>query len=130
MRSYTLRTVASLLALLLLAGGVVAQSSKKKRKTRTAKAPAAKQTKTPQTPYTGDPVPPPQPPDHGDGVQRITVAEAHAALNKGTAIIVDVRAEESYKLGHIKGALSVPINAINARLSELPRNKLIITYCS
>jgi hypothetical protein len=121
--------VASLLALLLLAGGAVAQT-KKKRKTRTAKAPAAKQTKTPQTPYTGDPVPPPQPPDHGDGVQRITVAEAHAAVNKGTAIIVDVRAVESYNMGHIKGALSVPINAINTRLGELPRNKLIITYCS
>ncbi|HEX8000369.1 MAG TPA: rhodanese-like domain-containing protein [Pyrinomonadaceae bacterium] len=128
MRSFTLRTVASLLVLLLLAGSAFAQT--KKRKKKTVKAAASKQTKTPQTTNTGDPVPPPQPPDHGDGVQRIGPAEARAALEKGKAIIVDVRGLESYNIGHIKGALSIPVNAISARMSELPRNKLIITYCS
>lgn len=129
MRSFTLRAVASLLVLLLVAGGAFAQT-KKKRKTKTTKAAAATQTKTPQSVNTGDPVPPPQPPDHGDGVQRINPAEARAALEKGTAVIVDVRGLETYNFGHIKGALSIPINTINARLGELPRNKLIITYCS
>jgi 3-mercaptopyruvate sulfurtransferase SseA len=129
MRSFTLRTVASLLVLLLAAGGALAQTKKRKKRT-TTKAAASKQTKTPQTPATGDPVPPPQSPDHGDGVQRIGPAEARAAIEKGKAVIVDVRALESYNVGHIKGALSIPVNAINARMGELPRNKLIITYCS
>lgn len=130
MRSLISRALVVLpLALALSAGGAFAQT-KKKRKAKAAKAAATKQTRTTQTPYTGDPVPPPQPPDHGDGVQRITVADARAAVERGTAVIVDVRAEESYKLGHIKGALSIPGNTIEARLKDLPRNKLIITYCS
>jgi 3-mercaptopyruvate sulfurtransferase SseA len=63
-----------------------------------------------------------------DGVARITPAEARELLEKGTAIIVDVRGEESYRIGHVKGALWMP--DIAARTKELPRDKMIITYCS
>jgi Rhodanese-like domain len=63
-----------------------------------------------------------------DGVARITPAEAHAMLEKGTAVIVDVRGEDSYRIGHIKGALWMP--DIATRTKELPRDKTIITYCS
>lgn len=66
----------------------------------------------------------------GDGVTRITPADAFAAVQRGRAIIVDVRGEDSYKAGHIKGALLIPINEIGSRTKELPRGKMIITYCS
>jgi rhodanese-related sulfurtransferase len=71
---------------------------------------------------------PPAQPIPEDGVTRITPAEAQALLEKGTAIIVDVRGEESYRIGHIKGALWMP--DIASRTKELPRDKTIITYCS
>ena len=129
MRSLVLRAAAILLALALLTVGVGAQS-KKKRKARTAKATTSKTTKAAQQPYTGDPTPPVQLPEQGDGVQRITAAEARAAVDKGTAIIVDVRAAESYGYGHIKGALNVPVNEFISRLKDFPRGKMIITYCS
>jgi 3-mercaptopyruvate sulfurtransferase SseA len=63
-----------------------------------------------------------------DGVPRITVAEAREALEKGKAIIVDVRSESSYHAGHVLGALWMP--DIAQRTKELPRDKMIITYCS
>ena len=66
----------------------------------------------------------------GDGVRRITPAQARAAVEKGQAVIVDVRGADSYNNGHIKGALLVPVNDIGSRAGELPRGKLIITYCS
>jgi len=134
MRFFVSRAVVSLLALALLTGGVAAQSKKKKR-TKAAKATTSKTTKTTPaktapTTYTGDPIPPPQLPEQGDGVRRITPAEAREALEKGTAIIVDVRNDLFYQTGHIKGAILIPSYEIGAHLKELPRDKMIITYCS
>ena len=66
----------------------------------------------------------------GDGVRRITPDELREAQKKGKAVLIDVRAPESYKAGHIKGALLIPVNEIGSRLKELPKDKLIATYCS
>ena len=65
-----------------------------------------------------------------DGVRRITPAELRDALKKGQAILIDVRNEESFKAGHIKGARLIPANEIASRVNELPKDKLIATYCS
>ncbi len=65
-----------------------------------------------------------------DGVKRVTTVELRDALEKGTAIVVDVRGDSVYKQNHIKGSISIPENQIAARLGELPRDKMIVTYCS
>jgi 3-mercaptopyruvate sulfurtransferase SseA len=65
-----------------------------------------------------------------DGVRRITPAQARAAVLRGKAIIVDVRGQDSYKAGHIKGARWIHWNDMGARAGELPRDKMIITYCA
>ena len=65
-----------------------------------------------------------------DGVKRVTTVELRDALEKGTAIIVDVRGDSVYKQSHIKGSISIPETQIVARLNELPRDKMIVTYCS
>ncbi|MDQ6694363.1 MAG: rhodanese-like domain-containing protein [Chloroflexota bacterium] len=44
-------------------------------------------------------------------------------------LIIDVRGKEFYDAGHIKGAISFPEADVDARVSELPKNKLIIAYC-
>jgi hydroxyacylglutathione hydrolase len=69
-------------------------------------------------------------PAQGDGVRRITPVEARNMVAQGKAIIVDVRGEDSYKAGHIKHARWINLNDIGARAGELPRDKMIITYCS
>ena len=66
----------------------------------------------------------------GDGVERITTAELRDALEKGTAIVIDVRSPESYKAGHIRGAINIPEPEITRRKDELPRDKKIVFYCS
>ena len=65
-----------------------------------------------------------------DGVRRITPTEARDAVEKGRAIIVDVRGEDSYNVSHIKGARWINLNDIGSRAGELPRDKMIITYCA
>lgn len=65
-----------------------------------------------------------------DGARRISVDEAYLAVDKKKAVIVDVRGEASYKAGHVKGALWIPSGEIAGRIGELPRDKMIITYCS
>jgi hypothetical protein len=65
-----------------------------------------------------------------DGIRRVTTVELRDGLEKGTAIVVDVRGDQSYKVNHIKGALSIPAGSITSRLSELPKDKLIVLYCS
>ncbi|CAN5753688.1 hypothetical protein BH20ACI3_BH20ACI3_25390 [soil metagenome] len=65
-----------------------------------------------------------------DGVRRITTAELQDVISKGQAYVVDVRNEESYKQGHVRGAKLIPHTEIGGRAKELPRDKIIVTYCS
>jgi hypothetical protein len=44
-------------------------------------------------------------------------------------IILDVRAKEAYDEGHIEGAISFPEVDVDTRISELPKDRLIIAYC-
>ena len=50
-------------------------------------------------------------------------------INEEHALIVDVRPDEEYKQGHLPGAISVPLQGLERRLRELPRDKLIVAYC-
>ena len=65
-----------------------------------------------------------------DGVRRVTTSELRDLLSKGQAVVIDVRNEAAYKTGHIKGAKLIPTNEFLNRINELPRDKMIITYCS
>lgn len=77
------------------------------------------------------PVPAPTAVAHqDDGVQRVTTAELEKLLKDGKAIVVDVRSKAMYDLGHIAGAKLIPVPEIEARANELPRDKMIVTYCS
>ena len=65
-------------------------------------------------------------------VPRVTIEEAKAALESGTAIVVDVRSPGAYETSHIKGAMSVPLGEIERNLAELTleKDQWIITYCT
>jgi 3-mercaptopyruvate sulfurtransferase SseA len=67
---------------------------------------------------------------NSDGVRRVTTEELRAGMEKGTVVVIDVRSEEVFKAGHIKGARWIPMDQIVSRIKELPRDKLIVTYCS
>src|SRR5215467_267764 len=64
---------------------------------------------------------------------RITVAEVLAQLEKQTPIVVvDSRSENSWEGSdkQIKGSVRIPIDQLEARMNELPRDKEIVIYCS
>ena len=61
---------------------------------------------------------------------RISGEEARQAISTGEAVLVDVRAKESYDLEHAKGAISVPLSDLASRMGELPKDKKVITYCT
>jgi predicted sulfurtransferase len=65
-----------------------------------------------------------------DDVRRITPDELRALVKQNRAVIVDVRDKGAYNAGHVKGALSIPIGEIEERAKELPRDKMIVAYCS
>jgi Rhodanese-like domain len=72
----------------------------------------------------------PAPAQHADETRRISIEETQAAITQGTAFIVDVRDEAAFKAGHIKGAKLIPVSQVENRVSEFPKDKLIITYCA
>jgi rhodanese-related sulfurtransferase/DNA-binding MarR family transcriptional regulator len=43
--------------------------------------------------------------------------------------ILDVRPEDEFALGHLPGAINIPLRALEARLSELDPSKEIVAYC-
>lgn len=65
-----------------------------------------------------------------DNTRRITPAELKEEILKKDVVIIDVRGEAAYKQGHIKGARLIPSTEILAHIDELPKDKLIATYCS
>ncbi len=65
-----------------------------------------------------------------DGVRRITPTELRDMLARNEAVVVDVRNEDAYATAHIKNAKLIPETEVAKRSDELPKNKLIVTYCS
>ena len=102
------------LVFLVAIGGLVACNSNETLLSQTPKAAA-----TPQ---------PPPPP--ADNARRITVAELHDLYQKNNVLIIDTRADSAYKDEHIKGAISMPTGTVLSRVDELPRDKMIVAYCT
>ncbi|HVO67996.1 MAG TPA: rhodanese-like domain-containing protein [Syntrophales bacterium] len=68
-----------------------------------------------------------------DVVPRITVQELKAKIDRGEdVVIIDVRAGREYEDSKIKikGAIRISIVKLEDRISELPRDKEIVTYCT
>jgi 3-mercaptopyruvate sulfurtransferase SseA len=72
----------------------------------------------------------PAPPVVADGARRVTVPELKDLLAKNEAIVLDVRNQSSYDAGHIRGARLIPEAEVLNHVAELPKDKLIVTYCS
>ena len=62
-------------------------------------------------------------------LQSINAAELVERIETGDVLVLDVRPELEYRSGHIPEARSIPIDELEARLSEVPRDQEIIAYC-
>ncbi len=66
--------------------------------------------------------------DKGE-LEAVDAAELMERLSDGNVVVLDVRPEEEYRAGHIPGALSVPVDALEAALQTLPRDQEMVAYC-
>jgi hypothetical protein len=73
---------------------------------------------------------PAAPPAAATEARRISADEVRQALAKGKAVLVDVRSKDSYDASHAQGAISIPLGEIESRAGELPKDKLVVTYCT
>ncbi len=47
----------------------------------------------------------------------------------GDAFVLDVRTPKEFDAGHLPGAVNIPVDELRSRLSELPTDRSIATYC-
>jgi 3-mercaptopyruvate sulfurtransferase SseA len=71
----------------------------------------------------------PSPPP-ADNARRIKAADLHELWQKNDVVIIDTRSEAAYKDEHIKGSISMPAGTVLSHLEELPKNKMIVAYCT
>ncbi|WP_298504458.1 MBL fold metallo-hydrolase [uncultured Maribacter sp.] len=65
-----------------------------------------------------------------DRINRITNKEFEVGYKAEMPLIVDIRKRSEYNSEHVLGAINVPLNEINQRLAELPKEKPFILYCA
>lgn len=64
-----------------------------------------------------------------ENLEQITRDELAHRLEDGNVIVIDVRPPAEYDAGHIPGARSVPVDALQRQLDELPANTEVVAYC-
>ena len=64
-----------------------------------------------------------------DDLEAIPREELLRRAREGRVVVVDVRPAGEYRAGHVAGALSIPVDELDRRLSELPARKEIVAYC-
>lgn len=63
------------------------------------------------------------------GLEGITLSELKERMDKGEVLLLDVRPKEEYEKSHIPGAVSIPIEELEDKLSSLPANFAVVAYC-
>ena len=64
-----------------------------------------------------------------DEVEQLSAPELEERLASGDVVVLDVRPEQEFRAGHIAGARSVPLSALDEVVSALPRRREIVAYC-
>lgn len=65
----------------------------------------------------------------GGGVKNVDSAGLIASQNKG-AQVVDVRSQGEYELGHIPGAVLVPVDTLQSAAANWDRDAKYVVYCA
>jgi rhodanese-related sulfurtransferase len=77
----------------------------------------------------------PAPPAQSGGLPApamISRDQAQASFEAGTATFVDARHEFDYKLGHIRGAINIPLRMYEMKkavLDTIPKSRQLVAYC-
>jgi ArsR family transcriptional regulator len=67
--------------------------------------------------------------DERDSLEPVSREELLERSRAGTVTILDVRPEDEFALGHLPGALNIPLRELEARLGEMNPKQEIVAYC-
>jgi ArsR family transcriptional regulator len=67
--------------------------------------------------------------DHLDRLEPVSRKQLLGRLRDGTVTLLDVRPEDEFELGHVPGAINIPLSALKKRLKDLDPKQEVIAYC-
>ena len=59
----------------------------------------------------------------------VSVGEALRLWQNKEAILIDVRTPAEYRDGHIPGVANIPLDELEKRVSEVPKDKKVVLIC-
>ena len=67
--------------------------------------------------------------DERDSLDAVSRTELLDRLEAGIVTVLDVRPEDEFVLGHLPGAINIPLGELKWRLADLHPDREIIAYC-
>lgn len=64
-----------------------------------------------------------------DSLEPISRHELAERLRRKAVTLLDMRPADEFALGHVAGAINIPLKELLRRLNDLPRGKEIVAYC-
>jgi ArsR family transcriptional regulator len=64
-----------------------------------------------------------------DSFEPVTRVDLMGRSRDGLVTVLDVRPEEEFQLGHVPGAVNIPLGDLERRLGELDPKQEIVAYC-
>lgn len=64
-----------------------------------------------------------------DSLEALSHEELMHRINDGVVTVLDVRPEDEYALGHLPGAVSMPLEALGRQLKTLDPKREVVAYC-
>jgi len=67
--------------------------------------------------------------DKRDGLEPVSRKELLKRIRARAVTVLDVRPPDEFALGHLPGAVNIPLRALKARLADLDPTQEIVAYC-
>ncbi|WP_089172921.1 metalloregulator ArsR/SmtB family transcription factor [Bosea sp. AS-1] len=64
-----------------------------------------------------------------DALEAVSREDLVSRLHDGLVTVLDVRPQDEFAVGHLPGALNIPLAELERRLGELPADREVIAYC-
>lgn len=62
-------------------------------------------------------------------LENISREELIRRMNEDSIVLLDVRPADEFATGRLPRAINIPVEELELRLAELPRDKLVVAYC-
>jgi rhodanese-related sulfurtransferase/DNA-binding transcriptional ArsR family regulator len=64
-----------------------------------------------------------------DNLEPVTRKQLQKLIREGAVTVLDVRPPDEFALGHVPGAVNIPLRVLKQRLAEINPDREIVAYC-